>query len=323
MSTQGTKRERQDKLARINMRVQETFAETGGWTMHTLCDDDVDWLIAELEAALRSPGGGEDSIRYGGSSETCIETGLRQNPAGPCETTPTARQEDSRPTAATVNWSPAIETPRLGTARSDRREGIAQAPAPSTNEERRQWQENGAQWMLSAILASLKGYPNHGGDEAVMAEVDRIVKEAPAPDALRELAEAAKGLKRLWLVNGPSCEFCNHVAAKARDENNHDVNCPVIRLQKAIAKAQAPAHRSKKCTECHVILTAPQEIAGEGRLIAHEQHLFVEKCVKCIERDAIGEQAVRLLRMVTEECESDDEVGLLLDRAARAGMGTT
>lgn len=35
--------------------------------------------------------------------------------------------------------------------------------------------------MLESIRASLKGYPDVGGDICIMQEVDRIVKEAIAP----------------------------------------------------------------------------------------------------------------------------------------------
>ena len=34
--------------------------------------------------------------------------------------------------------------------------------------------EHGANWMRSAILASLRGYPDAGGDAEIMAEVERI-----------------------------------------------------------------------------------------------------------------------------------------------------
>lgn len=44
---------------------------------------------------------------------------------------------------------------------------------------------NDANWMLEQVIASLKMYPNGGGDIRVMAEVERIVKESalasPAP----------------------------------------------------------------------------------------------------------------------------------------------
>jgi hypothetical protein len=36
----------------------------------------------------------------------------------------------------------------------------------------------GANWMLEAIVGSLRGYPDLGGDIRVMEEVDRIVREA-------------------------------------------------------------------------------------------------------------------------------------------------
>lgn len=37
---------------------------------------------------------------------------------------------------------------------------------------------DGACWMLDSIRASLRGYPDNGGDKEVMKEVERIVKEA-------------------------------------------------------------------------------------------------------------------------------------------------
>jgi hypothetical protein len=41
-----------------------------------------------------------------------------------------------------------------------------------------QAESDGVQWMLRAIVASLRGYPSAGGDSEVMAEADRIADQA-------------------------------------------------------------------------------------------------------------------------------------------------
>jgi hypothetical protein len=51
--------------------------------------------------------------------------------------------------------------------------------------------EAGASWMLEAITGSLRGYPDHGGDIQVMAEVDRLRADARKIGETVALREAA------------------------------------------------------------------------------------------------------------------------------------
>ena len=61
--------------------------------------------------------------------------------------------------------------------------------------------------MLRHVVASLRGYPNHGGDIEVMVEVDRIVTEAlaarrePGPSAEhRKLTAQLEEIQRQYLA---------------------------------------------------------------------------------------------------------------------------
>jgi hypothetical protein len=61
--------------------------------------------------------------------------------------------------------------------------------AARNRELRTQARDEGANWMLDSIRASLQGYPNCGGDIEVMAEVDKIVRKAQ--EQMRERAARA------------------------------------------------------------------------------------------------------------------------------------
>ena len=60
---------------------------------------------------------------------------------------------------------------------------------------RAETEERAANRMLDMVVSSLKGYPNHGGDIGVMAEVERIEKDARA-ETLEQAAQVCDKLIR-------------------------------------------------------------------------------------------------------------------------------
>ena len=52
-----------------------------------------------------------------------------------------------------------------------------------------EWKREGWDECLHALLSSLEGYPNAGGDEEIMRQVDRIVAEAVKKSTIKPVVQ--------------------------------------------------------------------------------------------------------------------------------------